>query len=72
MTQVVSVFEDASAIRLAEDVDAGRMTAVQAVRLAMATGRIQGLYMSGNQIAREAGIVCDFNKTRHGASANDE
>jgi hypothetical protein len=72
MTDVASVFEDASAARLAEDVDAGRMAAVQAVRIAMATGRIQGLYMSANKLAQEAGIVCDFNQSRHGANANDE
>jgi hypothetical protein len=67
---VASVFEDSNAIRLAEDVDAGRLTATQAVRIAMAMGRIQGLYVSGNQLAAEAGIVCDYNKARHGGDNN--
>ena len=68
--EVASVSEDANAIRLAEDVDAGRLTALQAVRLAMAMGRLQGLYMSGIQLATEAGIVCDFNQARHGGNGN--
>ena len=67
---VASVFEDANAIRLAEDVDAGRLTAAQAVRVAMAIGRIQGLYVSAHQLADDAGLVCDYNQTRHGGNSN--
>ena len=69
-TEVASVFEDANAIRLAEDVAAGRLTAPEAVRIAMAMGRIQGLYVSANKLATEAGIVCDYNQARHGGKAN--
>jgi len=68
--EVASVFEDANAIRLAEDVAAGRLTAPEAVRIAMAMGRIQGLYVSANKLADEVGIVCDYNQTRHGGNAN--
>jgi hypothetical protein len=64
--EVASVFQDANAIRLAEDVAAGRLTAAEAIRIAMAMGRIQGLYVSANQLATETGIVCDYNQTRHG------
>jgi hypothetical protein len=70
MHDIAPVAEDRNAARLAEDVDAGRLTAAQAVRISMAMGRIQGLYVSANQLATEAGIVCDYNQTRHGGNGN--
>jgi hypothetical protein len=72
MKEIASVFDDAHCARLAEDVAAGRMTATQAIQIAMATGRVQGLFMSANKLAQDSGIVREFNKTRHGANANDE
>jgi hypothetical protein len=70
MHDVAPIEEDKHAIRLAEDVDAGRLTPTQAVRVAMAIGRIQGLYVSAHQLAHETGIVREFNKTRNGGNGN--
>jgi hypothetical protein len=49
---------------------AGLLTAEQAVRMAMAVGRLQGIYMSAHQLAHETGIVGEFNKTRNGGNGN--
>ena len=64
MTDIAPVDQDKHAARLAADHAAGRLTAEQAIRLAMAMGRVQGVYMSAYQLATEAGIVADFNTTR--------
>jgi hypothetical protein len=50
--------------RITDDVLAGRLTVDQAVTLALATGRLQGHYMSARHLAHEAGIVSDFNSAR--------
>jgi len=55
---------DQHGVRLVADFHAGRLTVEQLVQLALATGRVQGLYMSGIQLATEAGIVATFNSTR--------
>ena len=69
MHDIAPVDQDRHAARLSEDVAAGRLTAAQAVRLAMAMGRVQGSYMGAIQLAHEAGIVCQFNGTRQGRKA---
>lgn len=70
---VADVSEDGSAARLVAECAAGVLTVAQAVRLAMAAGRIQGHYLSGRQLAREAGLIREHNiSRRHGAGGGDE
>jgi hypothetical protein len=68
MTEIATVDQDRHADRLVEDHLAGRLTVQQLVRLAMAVGRVQSLYMSAIQLATEAGIVAEFNTARKGAT----
>ena len=70
MCDIAPVDRDQHAERIAADVHAGRLTVDQAVRLAMATGRLQGIYASAKQLATDAGIVCDHNQARHGGNGN--
>jgi len=70
MTDIAPVDRDQHAERIAADVHAGRLTVDQAVRLAMAAGRLQGCYMGAIQLATEAGIVCDYHQARHGGNGN--
>ena len=64
MTGIDPIDQDKHAARLVADHAAGLMSTEQAMRIAIAVGRLQGHYMSAYQLAHEAGIVCDFNSTR--------
>ena len=64
MHDIAPVAEDKHGAQLVADYLDGRLTVEQLVQLALAVGRVQGVYMSAKQIAHEAGIVCDFNQTR--------
>ena len=64
MTDIAPVDCDPHAERIAADANAGRLTVAQAVRLAMATGRLQGCYMGAIQLAHEAALVCEANRGR--------
>jgi hypothetical protein len=70
MHDVAPIDEDKHAARIVAEMLAGLLTAEQAVRMAMAVGRLQGHYMSSYQLAHEAGIVGEFNKTRNGGNGN--
>ena len=68
MTQFDTVDQDRHGERLVADYLEGRLTVQQLVRLALATGRVQSLYMTALQLATEAGLVASFNTTRRGIS----
>jgi len=68
MTHIDSVDQDRHAARLVEDHLEGRITVEQLAKLALAIGRLQGIYMSATQLATEAGLVCEFNSTRRGTN----
>ena len=69
MHDIAPVDRDQHAERISADANAGRLTVDEAVRLAMATGRLQGCYMGAIQLAHEAALVCDFNRGRMVKSA---
>jgi hypothetical protein len=64
MTTVCDIDNDQHCRRITEDAQQGRLTVAQAVKLALATGRLQGHYMSARHLAHEAGIVSDVNSAR--------
>ena len=68
MTQIDNVDQDRHGERLVADYLEGRLTVQQLVQLTLATGRLQGHYMSSFQLAHEAGIVAQFNSTRRGTN----
>jgi len=72
MSTIPNVDQDGHVRRIVAEYHAGLMTVEQAVQLALATGRLQGHYMSSRHLAHEAGIVREFNATRNKEDQGNE
>ena len=58
--------------RMVAEIESGRLTLADGVRLSFAMGRVQGAYMSSMQLRDDAGIVQQFNTARRRDLENDE
>ena len=70
--EIDDVSEDIHAARLACDFKSGRLDIVQFTSLVLATGRLQGHYMSSWALACEAGLVTRHNEARAAARRERE
>ena len=58
--------------RMVAEIESGRLTLADGVRLSFAMGRVQGAYMSSIQLLIDTGIVRQFNTARRRDLENDE
>ena len=70
------MFEDVQrcphVMRMVAEIESGRLTLADGVRLSFAMGRVQGAYMSSVQLLNDTGIVQRFNTARRRDLENDE
>ena len=58
--------------RMVAEIESGRLTLADGVRLSFAMGRVQGAYLSSMQLLNDTGIVQRFNTARRRDLENDE